>query len=79
MFFANEPDPAEWAEEREELGLSLARYRKRLSVLSLRERRVVRARLGGAEFAAIGDKIGGVTRERARQIWIKAIKLLRVG
>lgn len=76
VFFAKTPDPAEWLEDREDRVLSLLRYRRRLNTLRPRQRRVVRARLGGETYRAIGDGMG-LTRQRVKQIWDQSLEQLR--
>jgi len=76
VFFAKTPDPAERLENQEEYYRSMARYHQRMDALRPRERLVVRARLNGATFPAIGRDLG-VSGTRAHQLWDRALKKLR--
>jgi DNA-directed RNA polymerase specialized sigma24 family protein len=60
-------------------GLRLAEWRRVLRVLEPRSRRVVVLRLfHGMTDAAAGERVG-VTKERARQVWHRALKVLGAG
>ena len=76
VFFAKTPDPADALEQREEYYRSMGRYYSRMNILGAREWCVVRDRLDGATFKAIGRDLG-ITRQRAKQIWDGAMKKLR--